>query len=243
MVAWPLVLCKAFKTVKSLLTKWLTTLYFYLSLFILPPSTPGYTCFYGRIASRVTTYLVHELHPSCVVMPLFILIYGFAISKRSFSNPKLPKTSHTRPGLRFSVDCHIQLPATYMVFSAIMLLPSFTCLFKNHRKIYNMSILMHTYTMMDALYFCLLVLTILLVASLAEPRRTVIWDGHLLYKKVQSTTLGRHIRRLIRLLLLVCINLHTTASAAHQEFTNSLNLRSALKHVQRSTNAIKTNNE
>jgi hypothetical protein len=158
---------------------------FYLSLFVIPLLMPVFPCFYERIASRGGNYI---LSTRVISMPLLILIFGLEISNSRFSIPEICKIHHM-PGLHFSVDCHIHLPVTYMVFSTIRFLPSFILLFKNCHKNYAMKILMNEHTCMDLFCYALLLLFILLVALLAEPHWIIPMDGMLLYKQVQSTRL------------------------------------------------------
>ncbi len=123
------------------LSKWLTTFYIYLSLFVTPSMTPGFPCFYDRITRRVIAYLVYEMHLSYVAMPLFIITYIIGFRKLSVST--IPKSRNNRviyPGLRFTVDCHIQFP---VVLSGIMLTHEYIQLLKNCRKIYNMNALLN----------------------------------------------------------------------------------------------------
>jgi hypothetical protein len=70
---WPLVFCGIFESLKAPLLKWLMMLHFHFSLFVIPMLTPGLPYFCKTIVSRVTTYLVHELHPAYVVLSLLLV--------------------------------------------------------------------------------------------------------------------------------------------------------------------------
>ena len=196
---------------------------------------------------RVTTYLIYELHPSYVVIPLYILIYRVLLISiyigwfRKFSVSTISalcKNNVIFPSLRTTGDCHIHLPATYLVLSSIMLLPNVILLLKNWHKIYAMNLLMLEYSIMDSFFYVSLVLLILLLKNIAEPRQTVITDGMLLYKKYQSTKLGCFARHVVRLLLLLCASIlafSATPFAVPCNFTSSLDLSSAFAHIHDDT--------
>jgi hypothetical protein len=114
--------------------------------------------FYPRVASNVTHYLVYDLHPLSIVMPISLLLYGLLLYNH-FTGPPAqnPQQATFQPiyGRHYTVDCRVGLPATYMVFFGIMLLPNYIQLLKNRHRVYDMNTLMR-YSICDILMHALL---------------------------------------------------------------------------------------
>jgi hypothetical protein len=71
-------------------------------------------------------------------MPTLLLLYGLLIYNR-FRNPPMQHTQQAtfKPifGRHYTVDFSFGLPATYMIFTCIMLLPNYIQLLKRHHHV------------------------------------------------------------------------------------------------------------
>jgi hypothetical protein len=128
------------------LTMFFRVIYFIFYLPIEPPHltfmeaywSRNFLNFYLCIAKNVTSYIACDLHPSYIVMPTLLLLYGLLIYNR-FRNPPMQHTQQAtfKPifGRHYTVDFSFGLPATYMIFTCIMLLPNYIQLLKRHHHV------------------------------------------------------------------------------------------------------------
>jgi hypothetical protein len=206
--------------IEAELYKWFSMFYFFLCLPIEPPCLTFFEFyfrreflgFYARVASTVTNYLVYTLHPSHIVMPLFILLYGLLLYRR-FNDPPLQHaqraTFYPIFGRHYAVDCSVALPATYVVFSSIMLLPNYIQYLRNRQRIYEMNTTLLRYSISDMIIYALLFTYVTLLLPLREPPRKFISDGIVVFGVTQSTRLGSLLRRTLKFLLLLLVTCFT----------------------------------
>jgi hypothetical protein len=164
--------------------------------------------FYAHVASTVMNYLVYVLHPSHIIMPLFILLYGLSLYRR-FNDPPIQHTQQVTfyPifGRHYAVNCAIALPATYMVLSGIMLLPNYIQYLRNRQRVYDMNTALLRYSISDMIIYALLFAYVTLLLPLCEPPRKFISDGIVVFGVTQSTRFGSLLRRILKFLLLLLV--------------------------------------
>jgi hypothetical protein len=220
---------------KGLVMSYVQRMWLVLLFLATPIEVEGLPCFYSRVLSKIIHYLAHGLHPSYIIMPLVILIYGLAL----FSQWSIPKTykkekpsqhsPRSPPGLRFTVDCHIAFPAAYMIFTSIMLLPNLLVLLKNWRRIKEMSFFLLHFSPLDIILTEISLYFALILWSLRDPPPQFLSDGILYYGVIQSRAtnlLKRGLRFLLLFFLLTGIG--TTSSATTPFFPTKLATTSVL---------------
>jgi hypothetical protein len=152
-------------------------------------------------AISLAYHIAYYLHPSRIVMPILLLLYGLLLYYREPSDTQLQPVPIF--GCHYTVDCTFGLPATYMVFSCIMYLPNYIQLLRNCHRVYTMDASLLEYSVLDALrytfffgfgYVCVLL-------PLRKPPRRFISDGICTYGVAQSTRFGRLIRLILKFLI------------------------------------------
>ncbi len=126
--------------IEAELSKWLTFFLRVCFIFYLPIAPPSQTFMESYLSQAfmdfclsaprdLAYHIAYDLHPSCIVMPLLLLLYGILLYYRK------PSDTHLQPvpifGRHYTVDCSFGLPATYMVFSCIMYLPNYIQLLRS----------------------------------------------------------------------------------------------------------------
>jgi hypothetical protein len=181
----------------------LRTYYISCFMFYLPIKPPHFDFleFYLRVASNVIFYIAYELHPLRIVISALILLYGLLIYFRRPQPQYTQATYHPPLGCHYVVDCRFGLPATYMVFSCIMLLPNYIQSLKNRVCIYAMNPKLLEYSVLDIMQNVLILAHVTIWRPLREPPRKFITDGVATFSMVQSTRLGSFMHRALKLLL------------------------------------------
>jgi hypothetical protein len=151
------------------------------------------------VASNVIFYIAYKLHPSRIVIPALILLYGLLIYFRRPQPQYTQATYHPPLGHHYVVDCRFGLPATYMVFSCI--LPKYIQFLKNRVRIYAMNSKLLEYSVLGILQNVLILAHVTIWRPLHEPPRKFITDGVATFGVVQSTRLGSFMPRTLKLLL------------------------------------------
>jgi hypothetical protein len=182
-------------------------------------------------------HIAYDLHPSCIVMPILLLLYGILLYYRK------PSDTHLQPvpifGRHYTVDCSFGLPATYMVFSCIMYLPNYIQLLRNRHLVHAMNASLLEYSVLDALRYTLFFGYVCVLLLLREPPRRFITDGICTYGVVQSTRIGRLIRRILKFLLCALIAFLTNfpLSETFRASYNHLSLQGAIAQYRQHIDA------
>jgi hypothetical protein len=101
-------------------------------------------------ASSLACYMAYNLHPSCIVMPILLLLYALLLYYCKPSNTQLQPVP-ILGGQYYAVDCTFGLPSTYMVFSCIMYLPNYIQLLRNCHQVCPMNASLLENSVLDAL--------------------------------------------------------------------------------------------
>jgi hypothetical protein len=192
--------------------------------------------FYLRAASSLIYYIAHDLHPSRIIMPLLLLLYGLLLYDR-YTHPTMRHaqrdTSQPIFGHHYAVDCRFGLPATYMVFSCIMYLPNYIQLLRNRHRVYNMNASLLTYSILDIVQYALFFRYVCVLPSLCEPPRKFITDGVCTYGVAKSTRAGHYLRRILKLLFYALVTFcSTTSSPSSSKKQHHLSLQAAISQYR-----------
>jgi hypothetical protein len=232
------------ETIEHELFEWLTmffcVIYFIFYLPIEPPHltfmeaywSQNFLNFYLCIAKNVTSYIACDLHPSYIVMPTLLLLYGLLIYNR-FRNPPMQHTQQAtfKPifGCHYTVDCSFGLPATYMIFTCIMLLPNYIQLLKRRHRVYEMNLNLQEYSVLDVLRYAFFFGRVTLWwRPLRDPPRKFLSDGIVTYGVINSTRFGSLVRRALKLLLFLLVAYFVKLPFPEFRNPTNLNVRAAL---------------
>jgi Ca2+/Na+ antiporter len=224
---------------------------FFIFYMLIEPPNQTFTEFYMNrnfmvsclgAASNLVYYIAHDLHPSRIVMPLLLLLYGLLLYD-SYMHPTMQHaqqvTSQPIFDRHYTVDCRFGLPATYMVFSCIMYVPNYIQLLRNRHRIYAMNACLSNYLVVDAIRYALFFGYVCVLLPLREPPRKFITDGVCRHGIAQSTRAGNIVRRLLKLLFYALVTFFVTNSpfAPFRAPRHHLSLQAAISQYRTSIDA------